>query len=288
MTDEVRRLREQLEVRAVSMDDSWTRSLSARKRAELDFHDRDRAYDLAAFVPPATEKLHANRKYYSTAARSREYVHEWVREHASGRVFLDYACGNGENAILAAQAGAALAIGIDISGTSIQNATARARAAGVEGNTYFVQADCESTGLPSSTIDAVLCSGMLHHLDLSYAFPELRRILKPGGKCLAVEALAVNPLIKLYRRLTPEMRTEWESKHILSPRDLEFARRFFEVENIRFWHFFSIAATPFRDTMLFAPLLRVADTLDRVALRIPGFRLMAWQFTFELVNRAGG
>ena len=46
-----------------------------------------------------------------------------------------------------------------------------------------------------------MCCGMLHHLDLSYAFPELRRILSLEGKILAIEALDYNPIIKLYRNI---------------------------------------------------------------------------------------
>lgn len=50
-------------------------------------------------------------------------------------------------------------------------------------------------------------------------FDVLRRILKPNGVILAVEALDYNPMIKLYRIMTPEMRTEWEKAHILSYKD---------------------------------------------------------------------
>jgi hypothetical protein len=117
---------------------------------------------------------------------------------------------------------------------------------------------------------------MLHHLDLSYAFPELRRILAPGGKILAVEALDYNPLIKLYRALTPQMRTEWEKAHILSLKDLRFAKRFFDVGEVRYWHITSIAAPhlPF--------LARPLELLDRGLSRVPVIQLMAWIFTFEL------
>ena len=127
------------------------------------------------------------------------------------------------NTIRAAKAGAELSLGFDISSVSVENA----REASKEyDNVRFFQADAENTQLPDNSIDRVICSGMLHHLDLSYAFPELRRILKPGGKILAVEALNYNPAIKLYRMLTPSMRTEWEKAHILSLRDITFAKDF--------------------------------------------------------------
>jgi SAM-dependent methyltransferase len=145
-----------------------------------------------------------------------------------------------------------------------------------------VQADAENTKLPDNSVDVVICSGMLHHLDLSYAFPELRRILAPGGKILAVEALDYNPAIKLYRLLTPAMRTEWETAHILSLKDVRFARRFFNVGELRYWHVTGILAPH----VSFIPA-RVFDVVDAAIERIPGAQLLAWMFTFVMEkNRA--
>jgi len=88
-----------------------------------------------------------------------------------------------------------LSLGFDISDVSVHNVRTRAQEPGLSSNTRFFQADAENTKLPDKSIDAVICSGMLHHLDLSFAFPELRRILKPGGKILAVEGKrSINPI----------------------------------------------------------------------------------------------
>jgi len=110
--------------------------------------------------------------------------------------------------------------------------------------------------------------------------------MKPGGVLLGIEALNYNPVIKLYRQLTPHLRTEFEKEHILSLKDLEFASRFFEVRRVRYWHLFSTGAVILRKTPLFGLALAMANGMDKVALRIPGLRLMAWMFTFELVKRS--
>lgn len=260
----------------------WLASLDERKRRELEFHDRDRDRSAIARLDSDTfERFYGNKKYYDATARSKNYVARWIAENARDKVFLDYACGNGEQAINASRTGARLSIGLDISEVSVRNARADAAAAGVQDKVRFVQADAENTRLPDECVDTVLCSGMLHHLDLSFAFPELRRILAPGGKILAVEALDYNPLIKLYRRLTPDMRTEWEAAHILSLRDVRFASRFFDVRDVRYWHLSSI----------FAPHLRVLpqkffDGVDSLLERVPGVQLMAWMFTFVLEKKA--
>ena len=263
-------------------NNEWLSSLNQRKREELQFHDQWR--DETAGVGEDKD-WQTNSKYYSTTVASSHYMENWIANHARDKVVLDYACGNGGNAIQAAQAGAALAIGLDISDVSVGNARARAESLGLKKNTFFVQGDCENTGLPSESVDIVICNGMLHHLDLSYAFPELRRILKPGGVCLCYESLDYNPIIKLYRFLTPKFRTEWEKHHILSGRDLTFARRFFDVRNVRYWHLLSILATPFRNTKLFNSVLKAADAVDGALLRVFPFSTLAWIFTFELHKR---
>jgi hypothetical protein len=77
------------------------------------------------------------------------------------------------------------------------------------------------------------------------------------------------------------MCTDWEKAHILDLKDIRFARRFFKVENLAFWHLTSIAAP--RISLRLLPLL---DRVDGVLTKIPGLQLMCWIFTFELVKPA--
>jgi SAM-dependent methyltransferase len=255
-------------------DAEWLGSLDTRKRTELEFHDRDRdrakIQELKDHDQDTYERFYGNKKYYDVTQDSKNYVDGWIEKHAPGKVFLDYACGNGDGAIKAAKAGAALAIGIDISSVSVRNAADDAAAKGVAHNSQFV---------PDGSVDYVLCRGMLHHLDLSYSFPELRRILAPGGKILAVEALDYNPLIKLYRKMTPAMRTEWETAHILGLKDLRFAERFFDLGDVKYWHITSIVGPHMR------PLISALNGLDRLLTSLPLVKLLAWIFTFELKSK---
>lgn len=272
-------LRKHIAELALIPSEAWLSGLDDRKRRELEFHDRDRDRARIESMDGDTyERFYGNKKYYRATRGSKDYAQAWIAEACRDRIVLDYACGNGAGAISAAKAGAELALGLDISPVSVGNAGGDARAAGVSEKCVFFQADAENTRLPDGSVDVILCNGMLHHLDLAQAFPELQRILAPGGRILAIEALDYNPAIKLYRLLTPDMRTEWERAHILSLKDLRFARRFFEVGAVRYWHITSIAGphVPW--------LLPALHAVDAVLTRVPGVQLLAWIFTFELLS----
>ena len=272
-------LREELLRLSRTNGDEWYSSLESRKQAESEFHDRMRdSARMEAVGKDQYEEFFSNHRFYRTALLSRQYFFDWVARNSSGRVVLDFACGDGDVALRAAEAGAKLTIGIDISGVSIQNAQRAAAAEGLSERTVFLRADCENTGLPDDSVDVVICAGVLHHLDVTRAFPEIRRILAPGGKVIAFEALDYNPLIKLYRNRNPHQRTEWEKAHILSLNEVRLARRYFSLGEIRYFHMASIAG------VWLPALLPTLNLIDRVLTRVPGVRLMSWMFTFELLS----
>ena len=260
-------------------------SLEDRKREEIDFHNFEREQDNDEIVAKQVEeKVHANKKWYRITKKSHAYVDTWIADNSKGKIVLDYACGIGENAIKAAEAGAEFVIGLDISDVSVKLCNENAQSANVTLNTRFVQGDCEATEFPDNAFDTIICCGMLHHLDLEIAFTELRRILKPGGKILCVEALANNPLIQWYRNTTPNMRTEWEAQHILKFSTLNFSKQWFTLGEVRFWHLASIPSALIPIAPIRNAVISAGDIIDSVLLRIPLVQRMAWQFTFELVG----
>jgi len=266
-----------------SEDSQWLNSVVQRKQIESEFHDDkvDR-HGMSRGSKNLQEPKRGNKQFYSTVEKSKQHTLDWIAKHAPGKVVLDYACGQGELTLIAAQAGAEIAIGLDISRTSILNARKDAEEDGLSGNTFFLQSDCESTRLPDDCVDVMICSGMLHHLNVQEAYPEMCRILKPGGICLAIEALDYNPVIKLYRLLTPSLRTDWEKHHILSHKELKLSRKYFDVKKIKYWHLASVAAAPLRKTILFKPALAIGNFADSLLLKIPPICYLAWQFSFEL------
>jgi len=142
--------------------------------------------------------------------------------------------------------------------------------------------DAENTDFPDASFEIIVCNGVLHHLDVNHAFPELARLLKPDGIIIAQEALASNPLIQWYRERTPHLRTEWEMKHILGLEELDIARAYFGHIDVRYFHLAVLVAVPLRNTPLFRPLLGMLEAIDSVFLKLPVIQTQAWQMIFTL------
>lgn len=226
--------------------------------------------------PEAFKHHFSNMKYYSIQTSLEDYERDWIASRCRPGVrVLDYACGSGENGLLAARAGATV-IGIDISPEGIENARANAVRAGLAHLCTYEVMDGEDLKFPDNSFDIIIVYGALHHVDLHRAMKECTRVLKPSGEMLALEALRHNPIIHAYRKRTPHLRTAWEVDHILGVPEIKQCRQYFESVNTRFFHLFVLFAVPFRKTPLFKPLRKVLDALDHLILRVPFIGRYAW------------
>jgi len=231
----------------------------------------------------AFKRHFSNVKFYSIATSSEKFYQDWLRQRCPGAKALDYCCGNGENAVFAARCGADT-IGIDISPEGVENARANAIREGVEQNCRFEVMDGEATAFPDDTFDVIVEYGALHHLDYDKAMAELRRIMKPDGEMICIEALRHNPFIHLYRKLTPHLRTEWEVQHILTVNHLKRAEGYFGEVHVRFFHLAVLAAVPFRKTRVFRPLRSMLEAVDNTILKSPFIGKYAWIMVFTLAK----
>lgn len=231
--------------------------------------------------PKAYKRYFSNIKFYSVATSSEQYYQNWLRERCRGAKVLDYCCGNGENGIFAAKCGGDV-IGIDISPEGIENARVNATQEGVEQNCKFEVRDAEATGFPDNTFDVIVEYGALHHLDYERAMTELRRIIKPAGEIVCIEALRHNPLIHLYRKMTPHLRTEWEVDHILKVNQLDLSKAFFAEVHAKFFHLAVLAAVPFRKTRFFKPMRTFLEGVDKAILKHPFIGKYGWIMVLTL------
>lgn len=246
-----------------------------RKQEEARFHDQ-RERDRLLLTEEEFLRKYPNKTFYSIDRQSKKFLLDWLASRCPGKRALDYCCGNGQITVRLAEFGAE-AHGIDISAEEIETAKTAAANAGRSANTHFAVMDAEAMNFPDDHFDVVVCSGVLHHLDLNKAYPELARVLKPNGEIICAEALGYNPVINWYRRSTPHLRTAWEIDHILTMNDVRKGLRYFTTVQVKYFHLFTILAIPFRKSPIFDQLLLVLQVVDSILLRIPGIRLMAWQ-----------
>jgi ubiquinone/menaquinone biosynthesis C-methylase UbiE len=113
-----------------------------------------------------------------------------------GDSVLDVGCGTGTLAIVAKRRVGATgtAYGLDASPEMIARARRKARRAGVE--VVFQQGAAQRLPFPDARFDAVLSTVMLHHLprlQRQACVREMRRVLRPGGRVLAVDFAAGAP-----------------------------------------------------------------------------------------------
>lgn len=136
-----------------------------------------------------------------------ELDYESYLTDVAGMKILDLGCGHGEGSLALLMRGASVA-GIDISQNYIDDAILTAKNAGFSNQNFnFSVMDAHALTFDDETFDLVIGSGILHHLDLGVSLGEINRVLKKGGRALFKEPLAANPLLKIFRIITPKART---------------------------------------------------------------------------------
>lgn len=239
--------------------------------------EREKAYHNKAFAEDLRKSVD---KYYDTIAKSRAHYHRAISENAAGKIMLEYGCGPGSQAFQLAAAGANIT-GIDISDVAIDLARKQAAELGVKPE--FKVMNAELLDFPEAHFDRIIGSAIIHHLELHQAYREIVRCLKPGGKAVFIEPLGHNPIINLYRFLTPKLRTEDE--HPLMLQDIQLARQYFGQVKVRYYHMLSIAAVVFRNSFLFKPVLNVLDGIDAALFAVlPFLKRYAWMSVIELAD----
>ena len=196
-----------------------------------------------------------------------------VTAESRGAAVLEFGCGDDSHGLRIAHL-ATHVDAIDISPVGVRLVSDEAERRGITNLTCHVM-NAEQLEFPDATFDLVCGSAILHHLSLGTAMPELRRVLKPGGKAVFFEPLGMNPFITLFRRLTPKLRVPDE--HPLRRGDLAYIREVFPSTRFTYYHLLSLLAIPFASTRLFDPLHRVLEKSDRALFRIvPPLERFAW------------
>jgi len=185
-------------------------------------------------------------------------------------VVLEIGCGTGEFTRQIAPHVSEL-WATDLSPDLLRRAEASALACGLEKRIRFQIQDAMNLDLKADFFDAVFACSVLHHLDLDEALRQVRRVLKPGARCVFSEPNMLNPQIALQKNVPALKRRlgdspdetaffSWQVRKLLLA--LEFTE--IRVEPFDFLH----PLTP-------VGLIPSVDRLGRWMERVPGLRAIA-------------
>lgn len=215
-------------------------------------------------------------RFYWVIARAYSDLEDALAAYVGRRVLV-VGCAEG-NVTPLARRGVEV-VGIDIAEQPVARLREAIDREGVGDRAVVYVMDAEDLQFPDSSFDAIVASGVLHHLDVERACRAWKRVLKPDGEILMLEPLALNPVLALYRGLTPTMRTP--SEHPLAPQDLRTLRRHFTSVRMQSYGLLSLASLP----LSFVPgsrrirdaVLCVLNAADRLIFRlVPPSRYLAW------------
>ncbi|MFH0735656.1 MAG: class I SAM-dependent methyltransferase [bacterium] len=210
-------------------------------------------------------------KYYSVHKPVVDRFSTIVAKYCKNKKLLEYGCGMGSGSESWLNFGAILT-GIDISEEGIKKANEWVSKTSFKAEYYVMNA--EKTEFANDSFDLIVGSGIIHHLNLADSYKELNRLLNNKGHAIFIEPLGHNPIINLYRMLTPKLRTDDE--HPLKVKDLKLLEDYFNIVDIEYFSFFTLFAVPFRNKSFFPLLLGVLGKIDKVIFSMPFLKRYAW------------
>jgi SAM-dependent methyltransferase len=136
-----------------------------------------------------------------------------------GKTVLDLGCGSGENLVPLLARGAHV-IAIDLSPELIELARKRVELSRYE-QPLLIVGSATKIPIPDTYVDAVLCSSLLHHLNIPQAMAEIRRVLKRGGYVVIKEPVRFSRLAGRLRKLFPLQKDTSDDEHPLTRKEVE-------------------------------------------------------------------
>jgi SAM-dependent methyltransferase len=246
-------------------------TMEARKERELAFHNH--RFMIGTRISKKFFGSEGVEKYYTVTEGCRSFYRGRLQQGCKGKKVLEYGCGTGSDGFVLARQGARVT-GIDISDVAVQQAAERAQLEELDWLDFRVM-DAEDLTFADRTFDLICGTAILHHLDLGRALPQLARTLAPEGKAIFMEPLGHNPIINLYRKLTPDLRTVDE--HPLLMKDIALAKTYFGKVEAHCFNLTNLLAVPFRNWRGFGAVCKVLGALDTAMFRVlPPVRRYAW------------
>jgi SAM-dependent methyltransferase len=223
--------------------------------------DREKEFHNLRFVVNAGKR--EEDKFYRALYSMTTDFYDYIYSNSNGRDVLDYGCGDGERAIaLQIQDIARSITAIDISDEAIKLAKLGSlKSSGSSSGINFLVKDCELTGFHEESFHLIYGNGIIHHLDTRKSIQEVHRLLKKEGSIIFYEPLGTNPVINLYRYLTPKSRTRDE--HPLIMGDFEVIRSYFPNLKLYYYGLFTLLFLPLYSNPDRSKIFKLAQSLDK-------------------------
>ncbi|WP_299342928.1 class I SAM-dependent methyltransferase [uncultured Pseudoxanthomonas sp.] len=239
--------------------------LASRARSEAEFHD--------ARINITDER----RLSYAYESVRDVYTFAGVPQECLDKRVLEVGCFRGDQA-LALRGFEGKYTGIDISPAAVNYCNQL----GLPARFDFVVDDAnvlESVG--DGSVDYAFGNGVLHHLDLPRFAPVLAGKLSANGYARFVEPAQGNFVLRMFRKLTPKLRTPDEFP--FDAATIALLEKHFDVR-VSYQAFLR----PYLPMLLFnsAPATRVARWLDDRLLKLRWLQGQAWLLQIELRKRA--
>jgi ubiquinone/menaquinone biosynthesis C-methylase UbiE len=254
------------------MSQSNQSELEKRHKAEKTFHDQKFSQEAA-------------KNFYELGFKSIIFndLLEKIGDLTNKKV-LDFGCGSGWQSKIFAGKGADV-WAFDISEEAAKQANQLVNKLHLSNKVHVHQMAAEKLSFQSNKFDMVIGNAILHHLDVKLALDEIHRILRRGGKAYFLEPLGHNPLVNLYRKFTPVIRTKDEVP--LRIEYFEIIRKKFSRFNHDeyylltlmsfFWYFI------IRNDKLLLRTRTLLFKLDRMLLKIfPHLKKYCWYTILEM------
>ncbi len=208
--------------------------LKKRVEREKAFHNQEKDVSKKAFK---FKKLFRNYFLNPSLVEMENYLDQ-VKNITNKKV-LDFGCGYGKDFDDLLLKDNHLT-GIDISELYIKHCTNYCTEKFKGKKFEFYAMDAHELKFQDETFDLVIGRGILHHLDFNIALKEIRRVLKKDGEAYFQEPLGDNPLLKLFRLFTPNLRTKDERPFYKV--DLKRLEKDFKIE-FKYYGMFSFIAS---------------------------------------------
>lgn len=174
---------------------------------------------------------------------------------------LDFGCGHGMASACLARLGAKV-LAFDLSSGYVHEAVCRAKS----NQTTIAGVVADGAHLPfrDGSMDAIWGVAILHHLELTHAAREIKRVLAPGGQAVFCEPWGGNQLLELARRYLPYAGKERTAdERPLTAGDIKQIQSVFPNAEFQFVQLTGMIRRAWKT----CPLLPMLDRLDNALLR---------------------